>query len=97
MAVAETVGEEQIAQRLIAAGVFPTKQRLDVGLVILAKPQHLSADQIIAGIREMGSRVSKATVYNTRCCSASAGCCAPSKWIRLGSFTIDDRRPSSFL
>ena len=65
MAVAETVGEEQIAQRLIAAGVFPTKQRLDVGLVILAKPQHLSADQIIAGIRAMGSRVSKATVYNT--------------------------------
>jgi Fur family iron response transcriptional regulator len=63
--MAEIVGEEEIARRLIAAGVFPTKQRLDVGLVILAKPQHLSADQIIAGIRAMGSRVSKATVYNT--------------------------------
>src|SRR5690606_8298203 len=33
--------------------------------VILSRPQHLSAEQIIAGIRGMGSRVSKATVYNT--------------------------------
>ena len=31
----------------------------------LAKPRHFSADQIIAGIRANGLRVSKATVYNT--------------------------------
>ena len=42
-----------------------TKQRLDVGEVILSMPQHRSAEQIIAGIKAMGSRVSKATVYNT--------------------------------
>ena len=36
-----------------------------MALVILSKPQHLSAEQIIAGIRARGSRVSKATVYNT--------------------------------
>lgn len=59
------VTKEEIAERLIDHGVFPTAQRLDVALVILSKPQHLSADQIIAGIRSMGSRVSKATVYNT--------------------------------
>ena len=59
------VGREQISQRLVAHGVLPTAQRVDVGLVILSKPQHLSADQIIAAIRAMGSRVSKATVYNT--------------------------------
>ncbi len=59
------VTKEDIAERLIERGVFPTAQRLDVALVILSKPQHLSADQIIAGIRSMGSRVSKATVYNT--------------------------------
>jgi Fur family transcriptional regulator, iron response regulator len=58
-------GREEISQLLTARGVFPTSQRIDVALVILAKPQHLSADQIIAGIRAMGSRVSKATVYNT--------------------------------
>jgi Fur family iron response transcriptional regulator len=56
---------EQMADLLVSRGVFPTAQRVDVALLILAKPQHLSADQIIAGIRAMGSRVSKATVYNT--------------------------------
>jgi len=45
--------------------VTATKQRLDVGEVILSMPQHSSAEQIIAGIKAMGSRVSKATVYNT--------------------------------
>jgi len=59
------VDREEIARRLVAHGVLPTAQRVDVGLVILAKPQHLSADQIIAAIRALGSRVSKATVYNT--------------------------------
>lgn len=33
--------------------------------VVFSKPQHLSADQILAAIRASGSRVSKATVYNT--------------------------------
>jgi Fur family iron response transcriptional regulator len=59
------VHREEISRRLVASGVFPTAQRIDVGLVTLARPQHLSADQIIAAIRAMGSRVSKATVYNT--------------------------------
>jgi Fur family transcriptional regulator, iron response regulator len=54
-----------MAELLVSRGVFPTAQRLDVALMILAKPQHLSAEQIIAGIRATGSRVSKATVYNT--------------------------------
>jgi Fur family transcriptional regulator, iron response regulator len=46
-------------------GVLPTPQRLEVAEVILARPQHLSADQIIERLREAGSKVSKATVYNT--------------------------------
>ena len=33
--------------------------------MLFARPQHLSADQILAGLRAGGSRVSKATVYNT--------------------------------
>ena len=32
---------------------------------MLAKPQHLSAEQIIEKLRSRGSKVSKATVYNT--------------------------------
>ncbi len=56
---------DELATLLSARGVLPTAQRLDVASVILAKPQHLSAEQIINGIRAIGSRVSKATVYNT--------------------------------
>jgi Fur family iron response transcriptional regulator len=59
------VTRDEIAQRLEHYGVLPTTQRLDVGEVILSSPQHVSADQIIARIRAGGSKVSKATVYNT--------------------------------
>jgi Fur family transcriptional regulator, iron response regulator len=59
------VSREDLMQLLSSRGVFPTPQRVDVAAVILSKPQHLSADQVIAGIRASGSRVSKATVYNT--------------------------------
>lgn len=46
-------------------GVLPTPQRLEVAEVLLCRPQHLSADQIIERLNQAGSRVSKATVYNT--------------------------------
>ena len=59
------VTRDEVAELLVSRGVHPTPQRIDVALVMLAKPQHLSAEQIIAGIRASGSRVSKATVYNT--------------------------------
>ncbi len=55
----------EVAQQLESHGVLTTVQRLDVGEVILSSPQHASADQIIARIREKGSKISKATVYNT--------------------------------
>ncbi len=34
-------------------------------MILLAAPQHLSAEQIAEGLRREGARVSKATVYNT--------------------------------
>jgi Fur family iron response transcriptional regulator len=46
-------------------GVLPTAQRMEVAKVLLTRPQHLSADQIIDRLREENSTVSKATVYNT--------------------------------
>jgi Fur family iron response transcriptional regulator len=46
-------------------GILPTPQRLEIAEILLAKPQHLSADQIIERLRQSGSSVSKATVYNT--------------------------------
>jgi Fur family iron response transcriptional regulator len=46
-------------------GIMPTPQRLEVADILLSRPQHLSADQILEQLRAKGSRVSKATVYNT--------------------------------
>src|SRR5690606_7291982 len=54
-----------LTQLLVAHRVMPTAQRIEVAQVMLGRPQHLSAEQIIARIRANGSRVSKATVYNT--------------------------------
>ena len=45
--------------------ILPTPQRLEVADVLLHKPQHMSAEQIIDRLRGNGSTVSKATVYNT--------------------------------
>lgn len=46
-------------------GVMPTPQRMEVAEVLLDRAQHLSADQIMDKLRDVGSQVSKATVYNT--------------------------------
>jgi Fur family iron response transcriptional regulator len=54
-----------ISKLLVSHGVQVTSQRLDIAEYVLSRPQHLSADQILAAMRARGSRVSKATVYNT--------------------------------
>ena len=46
-------------------GILPTPQRLEIATILLQRPQHLSADQIIERLRRSKSAVSKATVYNT--------------------------------
>jgi Fur family iron response transcriptional regulator len=45
-------------------GLLPTSQRVEVAELLLSRPQHLSADQIIEKLHRAGSTVSKATVYN---------------------------------
>lgn len=59
------IPKETIAERIRSHGVKPTTQRLEIGMLLLATPQHMSADQILADLRKAGSRISKATVYNT--------------------------------
>ncbi len=54
-----------IENLLTERGILPTSQRIEVAEVLLARPQHLSAEQILTELRGRGSRVSKATVYNT--------------------------------
>lgn len=54
-----------IEQKLHAQGVKATPQRIEIGSLLLSTPCHLSADQIQQRLQEAGTRVSKATVYNT--------------------------------
>ena len=59
------MSRKDILKKLKQQGVLPTSQRVEIAAILLARPQHLSADQIIDRLRRRGSRVSKATVYNT--------------------------------
>jgi Fur family iron response transcriptional regulator len=56
---------QDIAKLLEAHGLRATQQRLQVAEILISVPAHLTADQIIAMVRNAGARVSKATVYNT--------------------------------
>jgi len=56
---------QQVIDLLDRHGVTATQQRIEVGQVLFARPQHLSADQILERVLAAGFRVSKATVYNT--------------------------------
>jgi Fur family iron response transcriptional regulator len=55
----------KILTKFDECGILSTPQRIEIAEILLEKPQHLSADQIIDRLREKGSGVSKATVYNT--------------------------------
>jgi Fur family iron response transcriptional regulator len=57
--------ELSAGRRLAACGIRATEQRLQVASLLLRAPQHLSAEQITEALRHAGTRVSKATVYNT--------------------------------
>ncbi len=59
------MSHQEIERKLTGHGVLPTPQRMEVAELLLSRPQHLSADQIIERLRSTGSGVSKATVYNT--------------------------------
>jgi Fur family iron response transcriptional regulator len=71
-------------RRLAAMGIRPTVPRVRIAALLLAAPQHLSAEQIIAALAGNGRRVSKATVYNTLKIFAASGL--------IRQLTIDDSR-----
>ncbi len=54
-----------LAERFAAHGILLTPQRAEIAAILLQRPQHLSAEQIIETLRAKGSKVSKATVYNS--------------------------------
>jgi len=59
------MSDPDIVSRLARHDIVATPQRIEIAEILLDKPQHLSADQILEALRGNGSRVSKATVYNT--------------------------------
>lgn len=61
--LAETTARAR--QILEQRGIRPTSQRLKVAEVLLTAPRHLTAEQILARLRQSAGHVSKATVYNT--------------------------------
>ena len=71
-------------RKLAEMGIRPTVPRVRIATLLLAAPQHLSAEQIIASLAANGRRVSKATVYNTLKIFASSGL--------IRQLTIDDSR-----
>jgi Fur family iron response transcriptional regulator len=54
-----------VSQILESHGIRPTQQRIKVAQVLLATPVHMTADQLLAVLKQSPSHVSKATVYNT--------------------------------
>ncbi len=57
--------EHKIQDLLLKHGIRPTSQRIDIAGVLLSRPQHLCADQVLAKVNHNANLVSKATVYNT--------------------------------
>ncbi|HEU5467708.1 MAG TPA: transcriptional repressor [Steroidobacteraceae bacterium] len=57
--------QARIQAELEDRGIQATSQRLRIAELLFARDQHLTADQIIQALAEQGTRVSKATVYNT--------------------------------
>jgi Fur family iron response transcriptional regulator len=61
------IGEASTRARQILEqrGIRPTSQRMQVAEILLTTPRHLTAEQILATLRQSAGHVSKATVYNT--------------------------------
>lgn len=52
-------------ERLRRAGVAPTLQRLAIGAILLQRPVHMTAEQVLAAARVHLESISRATVYGT--------------------------------
>ncbi|MDH5570759.1 MAG: transcriptional repressor [Gammaproteobacteria bacterium] len=50
---------------LLEYGITPTQQRLEIAQILFARPQHLSAEQVLAKLNQEKPKASKATIYNT--------------------------------
>ncbi len=61
----QTTTRDELVGLLRAHGIQPTQQRLEIARALFVRPQHVSADQLLARVNGARHIVSKATVYNT--------------------------------
>ena len=62
---AERADAAVVVARLREHRIAPTAQRVQIGRILFARDQHLTAEEVLAALRADGKQVSKATVYNT--------------------------------
>ena len=55
----------EVIALLRTRGITPTRQRVEIGLMLLQCAQHVSAEEVLERVRADKGTVSKATVYNT--------------------------------
>ena len=55
----------KVQEKIKLYGLRPTRARTRIGMMLLDKPKHLSADQVHEKLKQKGYSISKATVYNT--------------------------------
>ena len=65
MAKLDSLTAESLGEKLRSAGIPLTLQRLAIAQVLLVKPVHMTADQILAKVQGVMAEISRATVYNT--------------------------------
>ena len=57
--------KDDLADRLRACGINPTRQRIEIAHALFSRYEHLSADQVLAIVNQRQPETSRATVYNT--------------------------------
>lgn len=61
----QVLSKQEVVAKLKAHDIAPTRQRMLIAEVLFARPQHLSAEQVLERVNRERHAVSKATVYNT--------------------------------
>lgn len=56
---------QSVIQLLFSSGINPTRQRIEIAAILFARPQHLSAEEVLNELNREKQKASKATIYNT--------------------------------
>ena len=59
------LNKNDVSELMLENGITPTLQRVEIAQILFAKPQHLSAEEVLNMVNKTSVQVSKATVYNT--------------------------------